>query len=114
MVTTWWSSAVASPGEMMTYGTRMKAAATRNVARTPRSSDPATLTIRRRRLLGGRRSPAGTAGGVITASPFLSRMFDTGDVDEPQPAIPPSESTAHPADIYDRLVDGIRRIRART
>jgi hypothetical protein len=39
-------------------------------------------------------------------------MIDTGEVDEPQPAIPPSGSTGHPPDIYERLVDVVQRIRA--
>jgi hypothetical protein len=41
-------------------------------------------------------------------------MIDTGGVDEPQPAIPASGSTGHPPDIYERLVDVVRRIRAQT
>jgi hypothetical protein len=39
-------------------------------------------------------------------------MIDTGEVDEPQPAIPPSGSTGHPPDISQQLVGLVRRIRA--
>jgi cysteine synthase len=41
-------------------------------------------------------------------------MIDTGEVDEPQPAIPASGSTGHPPDLYQQLVDVVRRIRAQT
>jgi hypothetical protein len=41
-------------------------------------------------------------------------MVDTGDVDEPQPAIPSSGSTGHPPDVFRALADGFQRLRART
>ena len=41
-------------------------------------------------------------------------MVDTGEVDEPQPAIPASETAGHPPDVYERLVDLVERIRAQT
>ena len=69
IMTTWDVSAVAAPGEMMTYGTRMTAAATA----ATRRSDAAIVTIdwRTRR----RRERPGGCGGVSadgwdTASPF--------------------------------------------
>ena len=40
-------------------------------------------------------------------------MIDTGEVDDPQPAIRPSGSTGHPPDVYRQLVDLVQRIRAR-
>jgi hypothetical protein len=40
-------------------------------------------------------------------------MVDTGEVDEPQPAIRGSGSTGHPPDVYERVVDAAQRIRAR-
>lgn len=40
-------------------------------------------------------------------------MFDTGEVDEPQPAIPSSRSSGQPPDIYQSLVDAVQRFRAR-
>lgn len=40
-------------------------------------------------------------------------MFDTGAVDEPQPAIPSSGPTGQPPDIYQTLVDAVQRFRAR-
>jgi hypothetical protein len=39
-------------------------------------------------------------------------MVDTGDVDEPQPAIRPSGSIGHPPDVYQQLVDLVQRIRS--
>lgn len=41
-------------------------------------------------------------------------MVDTGDVDEPQPAIPSSGSTGHPPDVYRAVVDVLQRLRAQT
>jgi hypothetical protein len=40
-------------------------------------------------------------------------MIDTGEMDEPQPAIPPSPATGQPPDAAQRLVDVIQRFRAR-
>jgi ABC-type transport system involved in cytochrome bd biosynthesis fused ATPase/permease subunit len=41
-------------------------------------------------------------------------MIDTGEVDEPQPAIPTSQTTGHPPDLHQRLVDAAETFRART
>jgi ABC-type transport system involved in cytochrome bd biosynthesis fused ATPase/permease subunit len=41
-------------------------------------------------------------------------MIDTGEVDEPQPAIPTSQSTGHPPDLQQRLVQAVQRLRAQT
>ena len=41
-------------------------------------------------------------------------MIDTGEVDEPQPAIPTAQSTGHPPDLHQRLVQAAETFRART
>jgi hypothetical protein len=41
-------------------------------------------------------------------------MIDTGEVDEPQPAIPTSQTTGHPPDLHQRLVHAAETFRART
>jgi hypothetical protein len=40
-------------------------------------------------------------------------MFDTGVVDEPQPAIPSSRPNGQPPDVYQQLVEAVQRFRAR-
>lgn len=41
-------------------------------------------------------------------------MIDTGGVERPQPASPTPSSSGHPPDVYQRLVDIVRAIRAQT
>lgn len=40
-------------------------------------------------------------------------MFDTGAVDEPQPAIRTPRPIGQPPDVYERLVGAVQRFRAR-
>ncbi len=40
-------------------------------------------------------------------------MIDTGEVDEPQPAIPSSHPSGQPRDVYEQLVNAVQRFRAR-